>query len=200
MALTLPKEPIRQLIAELSGIPVSRVYWDGEAEKHIGPIAGKAGKITLNAPAIAELGTLEPRRTYEDTPEPKQTTEWGTHETVTLSIRADNFIGHGEAFDTLAKVRFGMKLPSSRAALRAADLAYIDSPMIVTRGNTVVDTRVISASSLDVRLAHLVTSVPTGALAEDGEEGWIEKVSSADPADPDDAPAFDLEFTKAPEP
>jgi hypothetical protein len=190
VGLLVPKEPIRTLIAALSGVPVSRVYWDGEPEKHIGPISGKAGKITLNVPARAENGTIEPRRTYTGGPTPTQTTEWGKHETMTLSIRADNFIGHGEAFDTLEKVRFRLGLPSSRAALRAADLAFVDAPLLVTRGTMVVDTRVVSSSVMDVRLAQVVSEVPEG---QDGNEGWIEKVSSASgPFDPD-APVYDLE-------
>lgn len=196
MGLLVPKEPIRALIAALSGVAASRVYWEGEAEKHIGPISGKAGKITLNATASETNGTLEPRRAYASSPTPEQTTTWGAHETLTLSIRADSFVGHDAAFDMLNKVRFALQLPSSRATLRAADLAFMDSPLLVPRGNVAVDNRIVSSATLDVRLAHVISSAPTDiAEGVDAYEGWIEKVSSGSPEDPENAPAYGLEFT-----
>lgn len=174
MALSIPKEEIRSLVATLSGIPASRVYWDGEPERPmLGPVSGKAGKITLNVPARAELGTIEPRYEYDGVTG-EQSEEWGAHETLTISIRADNFLGHGEAFDTLEKVRFRIARPTYRTQLRAADLAYIDSPSIVSL-DYAVDNRAISAASLDVRLAHMRSEAVSDATTS-GEESaeWIE--------------------------
>jgi hypothetical protein len=192
VALTVPLEPLRTLIASLSEIHVTRVYWQGEPEKHIGPVVGKSGKITLNVPARAINGTLEPRRAYTATPSPSQTVEWGAHRILTISIRADNFSGHGKAFDTLESVRVGLELPDGRASLRAADLAFVDAPLIIPR-DMVVDNRSVSSAIMDVRLAHMLSMSAVS-------EGWIDKVSSKSypPGDPATAPTYELEFTKIP--
>ncbi len=208
MALEIPVDAIRELVATLAGVAESRVYWHGEPEKHIGPIAGKAGKITLTMTASV-VGELEPRREYsvdmvvpewdpetEEEPDavavPKQTTEWGETETITVTIRADNFIGLGKAYDTLRKVRRGFRYPSALAALRDADLSYLESPSIQSLSNQAVDNRIISSAVMDVKLSFLASEVPEG---EDGNQGWIEKVSSKayPPGDPTTAPVYDLE-------
>lgn len=190
MALTVPTEEIRALIASLSGVALSRVRWSGEAEKTLGPIGGKAGKITLDVAARATNGTLEPRRTFNATTQTLEE-EWGAHRTLTINVRADNFLGHGEAFDLLEKVRFGLELPAGRAALRAAGLAYVDAPSIVPL-DLVVDNREVSSASLDVRVAQIASQDVTVAAGT----GWIEKVKSGPaPADPLAGNA-DLKFTK----
>lgn len=195
MAINVPREDIRTLVATLSGIPVSRVYWAGEAEKMAGPISGKAGKITLNVVARAINGTEEPRRTY-NAGTGKLDVEYGAHRTLTISMRADNFLGHGQAFDTIEAVRFRMARAASRSALLAADLAFVDAPSVVSLDYK-VDTREVSAASLDVRFAQVVNETDTA-----GAEDWIEKVSTAAaPADLDDVAAaefVDLTFTPVP--
>ncbi len=195
MALEIPVEAIRAVVATCSGIAASRVYWAGEPEKHIGPISGKAGKLTLTLSAVVE-GPLEPRREYDgEADPPTQTTEWGETETLTISIRADNFLGHGKAYDTLRKLKRGLRYPSSLAAFRAADLSYLEAPSIQSLSNQVVDNRVISSAAMDVRLSFVASEVPEGP---DGHEGWIEKVSSVDPPDWEEnpvVPVYDLEFT-----
>ena len=189
MGLAFPKEEIRALVAALSGVAASRVYWGGEPEHHIGPISGKAGKIVLNVVAIAENGGIEPRRYDEDG---TQKTEWGHNETVTISARADAFKGHGEAFDVLQNVRFRLKLPSSKKTLRAAGVVFVDAPSIVPLDSS-VDTREGNAASLDFRVARVPSEVPE----VDGDEGVIEKVISGDAPDPpSDAPAYGLVFTR----
>ncbi len=199
MALEIPVEAIRSLVAAVTGFPASRVYWQGEAEKHIGPISGKAGKLTLTMTSAVE-GPLEPRRTFDgEADPPTQTTEWGESEILTITIRADNFIGHGKAYDTLRKLKRGLRYPSSSAALLAADLAYLDAPSIQTLSNQAVDNRIISCAAMDVRLSFLASEVPDGP---DGHEGWIEKVSShnpptwGDPPEDTEVEVYDLDLTE----
>lgn len=192
MGHEVPREPLRALVASLSGVPASRVYWDGEPEKHLGPIAGKAGKIVLNVTARAANGEPEERREWNpDTLEYEL--EYGAQRTLTISVRAHNFLGFGEAYDLLEKVRMGLARKTSRATLRAVDLAYVDTPSIVQLPNSTVDTRVYSAASLDFRVSQLVTDAPdpTGVTGT-----WIEKVNKDNPPDPASAPVYDLEFTR----
>ncbi len=191
MAIDLPKEAIRQLIASLSGVPESRVRWRGEAEKATLSIDGKAGKITLNVVAMTEGNGLEARRVY-DVDTDTLTEQWGTTEELTVSVRADNFIGYGAAYDLLRKVRFAFPLPATAETLHAAGLAYIEAPSIVNLDYS-VDNRAVSAASLDLRFANLVTNEPTAVT-------FIAKVTSkAGPFTEEEIaalPVADLAFTK----
>lgn len=194
MATDLPIEAIRNLIATLSGVPASRVRWQNEAEKIALPIAGKAGKITLNVVTLGEPNGLEPRRQF-DAGTQKLTQQWGGIEEITVSVRVDNFLGRGTAYNLLRKVRFALMQwgGSSQAALNAAGLAYLDAPSIVNLDYE-VDNREVSSASLDVRLSQVITS--------DLEEmPWIEKVTSRSPPFTDEQvaalPAVGVRFTKS---
>lgn len=169
MASAVPKEALRSLIASLTGVPASRIYWAGEPEKPYLPIGGKSQKLTLNVVARATNGRLEVKRTY-DPDTNTQTEEWGAHRVLTISVRADNFVNAGEGFDTLEELRLKLELPSSRATLRAADLSYVDTQAIQTL-DLVIDEREISSAILDVRFMHLVQVDPVVAP-------FIEKVTA----------------------
>ncbi len=171
MATDVPREAIRSIVATLSGLPVDRIYWKGQAEKAVvGPFdGGKAGKITLNVVALAEGAGFEPRRSFDtDT----LTEESGRIDQLTISMRADNFAGLGKAFDLLQSVRLKFAKLSSRgsAILKGAELAYLGSPSIVNLDYK-VDNREVSAASMDILLAQ--------AIATEGEAvPWIEKLTS----------------------
>ncbi len=194
MATDLPKEVIRNLIASLSGISASRVRWQGEAEKASLPIGGKAGKITLNVVALPEGDAMEARRAY-DAGTKKLTQQWGAIEEVTISVRADNFLGAGEAYNLLRSVRFKFMQwgGTTQATLNAAGMAYIEA-LAITKLDYEVDTREVSAASLDIRLAQLITS-------EIEEIPWIEKVTSQSPSFTDEQaaalPVVGVKFTKS---
>lgn len=193
MSIDVPREAVRTLIATLSGVTSKRVYWAGEAERSIGPVGGKAQKVTIAVISRAEDGMLEPRRDFNEGTQ-TMTEEWGAHRVITISIRAENFLRAGEAYDTLEKVRFGLAMPDGRAALRAVDLAYIDAPMIQDLDG-VVDNREYSAAVLDVRCAHAASTDPR-------EVPWIEKLTSKPgpftTEEADELPVADLDFTIVP--
>ncbi len=197
MATDLPKEVIRTLVASLSGIPASRVRWQGEAERVALPIGGKSGKITLNVVALTEGDAMESRRAY-DAATKTLTQQWGATEEITISVRADNFLGAGEAYNLLRKVRFALMQwgGTTQATLNTAGLAYIEAPSI-TKLDYEVDNREISSASLDIRLANLITS-------ELQELPWIEKLTSKSPPFTDEQvaalPPVDLALTRTPTP
>lgn len=186
MPTELPKEPLRTLIASLTGIPISRVYWRGEPEKMTGPIGGKAGKITLQLTALAEGDGYEVRRALSGS---DLTERGGLTDIATISIRADNFLRYGEAFDLLRKLRLQLQQRDVKATLRASEMAYVDAPS-VTRLDYVEDNREVSAANLDMRVAHVATLEPTPI-------DWIERVTSKDAEDAT-SDTVDLDFTPVP--
>ena len=176
MAVEVPRDELRTLISTLSGVPESRVYWDGEPERTVGlwGASGKAGKITLDVVARASLGGEE-MRINDDEEE-----ILGGTRVLTISCRADNFLGMGEAFDTLEYVRLRLLRRSSRAALRDAGLAYVDAPSITTIDYS-VDNRAISSAVLDIRLSQVVTDAPPQEGPDATE--FIEKVTTKSTGD-----------------
>jgi hypothetical protein len=192
MASDIPREAIRTLVAQLTGVHVSCVNWQGEPEKALGPIGGKAGKITLNVTARRINGTEEARRTYDEDTQTSRV-RYGAHRFLTISIRADNFLGHGEAFDTLERLRLRLYRPASRKALRDVKCSFMDCPSIQAL-DRVVDNRAVSAASMDLRLQQVVVDAGDDGLGM--VEPWIEKVSSEEDPDPPTAPVYGLEFTK----
>ncbi len=170
MGVEVPVDAIRAIVSTLTGVPESRVYWDGEPERSVGlwGASGKAGKITLNVVSRALVGTEEMR--IDDNEEEII----GGTRILTISCRADNYLGMGEAFDLLERMRMGFLRRSVRKSLRDAGLAFLDAPLI-TNLDFSVDNRSISAANLDIRLSHIATDAPpqTGLDATH----FIEKVS-----------------------
>ncbi len=180
MSTDVPKEVLRTIVSTLTGVPESRIYWEGEPERTVGlwGAAGKAGKITLNVVSRALVGTEEMR--IDDNEEEII----GGTRVLTISCRADNYLNMGEAFDLLEKMRMGFLRRSARKALRDVGLAYLDAPLI-TNLDFSVDNRSISAANLDIRLSHVATDAPpqTGLDATH----FIEKVSRKAAVDIPDA-------------
>ncbi len=190
MSVEVPKEAIRAIVATLTGVPASRVNWDGEPERSVGlwGVSGQAGKITLNVVSRQFIGSEEMRINDDDEE------VIGATRILTISCRADNFLGLGEAFDLLEKMRIGFYRRSIRKTFRDAGLAFIDAPLI-TPLDMNVDNRAISSAIIDVRLAHIATDAPPQEGLDKTE--FIEKVSrkaAADIADVADEPVVYLPF------
>ncbi len=179
MSTDVPKEALRTIVSALTGVPESRVCWDGEPERAVGlwGAAGKAGKITLNVVSRALVGTEEMR--IDDNEEEII----GGTRVLTISCRADNYLGMGEAFDLLEKMRMGFLRRSARKALRDVGLAYLDAPLI-TNLDFSIDNRSISSANLDIRLTHVATDAPPQVGLDKTE--FIEKVSRKSAEDIDD--------------
>jgi hypothetical protein len=178
----IPTDEIADLIATLSGVARSRVYWDGEKEHAaIGPVSGKAGKIVLNVTARAINGREEVRQSYEvaNATQPAGLVEsWGAHRTLTISMRADNFLGHGEAFDLLEKVRVRLVRYSSREALRDVGLAFVEASSVQTISYN-VDNRAVSSARMDMRVAQVLVDRDVDASGNAVANSWIETADIA---------------------
>lgn len=184
MAYVVPVDAIRTIISTLSGVPESRVNWDGEPERSVGlwGASGAAGKITLDVLSRASNG--EPEMRIIDNVE-----VIGANRILTISCRADNFLQLGEAFDLLEKVRLGFMRRSIRKAFRDAGLAYLDA-VLITPIEYNVDTRAVSSAVLDIRLAQTVTDAPP----QDGDPlDKTEFIEKASRKSAEDIPDFDAE-------
>jgi hypothetical protein len=170
VSVEVPIEALRTIVATLSDIPATRIYWDGEPERAVGLFgaAGKAGKITLQVISRA-LNGGEEMRIDDDELEVV-----GVNRILTCSMRADNFLGLGEAFDLLEKIRMGLFRRSVRKALRDVGLSFVDAPLITTLDYN-VDNRAISSASLDIRFSQTATDAPPQTGLDTTE--FIEKVT-----------------------
>lgn len=176
MSVEVPQDEIRSVISKLSGVPESRINWDGEPERAVGlwGAAGQAGKITLSVVARLINGADE-MRVVDDV-------EIVTSNRIlTIGCRADNFLKMGDAFDTLEKIRIGLFRRSARKTLRDAGLAFVDAQTITTLDYD-VDNRVISSATLDLRLSQTVTDAPPQDGSLD-QTVFIEKASRKAPED-----------------
>jgi hypothetical protein len=171
---------VRSLVASISGVPVSRVYWDGEPEHAVGPISGAARKINLSILARSANGTLEPRYAYDGGTSTLNETH-GTHRQVTVTIKPEIIAATDDVGDLLEDLRVGLELPTNRATLRAADLAFVGATLINEAG------------VLDVELSQVISKSPTVPAGT----GWIEKVTTTD-GDPAPTEVVDLTFTRVP--
>lgn len=198
MSTDLPIEAIRTLIATCSELPSTHVVWDGEEEPAVmfGTTV-KAGKITLNPIAREIVGPEEILRTYDEGTGELVETYTGQR-IVTISCRADNFLGLGEAYDLLERVRIRLMFRSSRKALRDAGLSYVDAPSISVLDYQ-VDQRAISSANLDVRLQQSIFEVIDNETADPLDRGeTIEKVTSKSAEEVPNVPAapvVDFDYT-----
>jgi hypothetical protein len=175
---SVPKDEIKALIVTLSGLVASRVVWDGEVEKMVGPVSGRAGRIVLNVTARATNGREEVRRSLEDAvgDQPEGVVDsWGANRILTISMRADNFLGLGEAFDTLERLRMRLVREASRLALREVGLAFVEATNVIPI-NYNVDNRPISSASVDLRVAQTIVDRDEDDNGDAVANSWIENV------------------------
>lgn len=170
MATTVPKEPLRALVASLAGLPEAFVVWDGEPK---GPVdyAQDARRIVLNVVARRRVGEDEEVRAYP-TPSTTQITYRGQR-ALTVSVRAENY-GAQEGFDLLEDVRTVLGGDASRATLNASDLS-LSSIADVRNLPGKAGNRAISVAQMDLILNQLVTKVVTL-----NEAGYIETVEMSE--------------------
>lgn len=180
MSTGVPLEEIRSIFATLSGVPTSHIYWEGEPERSVGlwGNAGQAGKLTLDVVSRVLLGGWEVRLDDSDLE------IVGGTRILTISCRADAFIGLGKAFDLLEQIRIGFYRRSTRKSLRDAGLVFSDAPSI-TKLDYSVDNRAISSASLDIQFSQVPTDAPPQVGID--QTIFIEKVSRKEPEDIPDA-------------
>lgn len=158
MATDLPVAALKTVLANASGLPTSRIWWNVEEQAAFGPFedaAGiKAGALTCTPISREIVGVEEIRSTYDAVTGTFSELYVGARR-VTISIRADNFLGLGEAYDLLERLRVRLFLRSARRDLRAADLVFIDADSIVNLDYQ-VDNRHVSSANLDLRFRQVV--------------------------------------------
>lgn len=199
MSTDLPTDDVRWLVSNLTGVPEALVLWDGEGEPAVMFGApGTAGKITLNVISRETLGVEEVDHQYDEATR-ELTEEFAGQRVLTISCRADAFQGLGAADDVLERLRIRLMRRSSRKALRAVGLAFVDATSI-TSLNYEVDQRAVSSANLDIRLAQAISDAVDNETADPLDKGeTVEKVTSksADEVpDVETAPVVDLQFTQ----
>lgn len=174
--MSLPTDELRALFARLCDLPADVVYFDGEAEKHLGP-RGKAnrGKLVLNVAARAAVGTDDFSQQFEAPATLRRRHD--VYRVITITARLTIIQGPDEAIDVLERVRMGLRRPRALAELSAVDMALVDSPSIVNLDGYTND-RAISVAALDVRFAQAVSEDVTEEFQADpeseGTDTWIE--------------------------
>lgn len=171
MATTVPKESLRAIFATLSGLPASRVIWDGEPVPPATPtqVGAKTGRLVLNVVATRRLGEDEELREYP-TVDTTQITYRGFR-VRTISVRAEQFAGD-EGFDVLEDIRLGIGQNDTRDLLNAAGLSLASSEDVRTIDAS-AGNRAVSFATLDVLLNQTVSKVVTK-----NEAGFIESVKT----------------------
>lgn len=170
MSTTVPKEDLRAIFAILSGLPASRVIWDGEPVPPATPTeTGKTGRLVLNVVATRRLGEDEELREYP-TPDTTRLTYRGFR-VRTISVRAEQFAGD-EGFDVLEDIRLGIGQNDTRERLNAAGLSLASSEDVRTI-DAAAGNRAVSFATLDVLLNQTVSKVVTK-----NEAGYIESAKT----------------------
>lgn len=156
MATLLPKEPLRAIFVALSGLPSSRVIWDGEPKGWAGRTTnGKSGHLVLDLITTRKIGVDEETREYNVThaedaePKPLYTriTHSG-HRVRTVAVRAENYDAE-EGYDLLEQIRLGLGQDDTCQAFFDNDLALNDIEDIVNIGGA-AGNRAVSFASMDV--------------------------------------------------
>lgn len=171
MATSVPKEDLRAIFATLSGLPATRVIWDGEPVPPATPteVGGKTGRLVLNVVATRRLGEDEEIREYPTADTTKLTYRgWRVR---TISVRAEQFAGD-EGFDVLEDIRLGIGQDDTRALLNAAGLSLASSSDARTL-DAFAGNRAVSYATMDVLLNQTVSKSVTK-----NEAGFIESVKT----------------------
>ena len=125
MAVEVPREALRTIFVALSGLPASRVIWDGEPKQFPGKMAnGKSGMLVLDHIATAHVGVDEETKDY-DTPSAGQTTvTYSGYRVRTIQVKAENYEGYG--VDFLETLRMRIQGDDYADQLNAAGLSIND--------------------------------------------------------------------------
>ncbi len=177
MGTELPKEALRDIFVDLSGLPATRVLWDGEAKGFAGPTAGgETGHIILDCIATRRVGVDEELRDYEVEIAPgvfRTRITYRGQRVRTLNVRAECY-GNNDGADLLEDIRVRLGSDEVCAALNEADLSLNGDEDVQNVGGASAGNRAVSFASLDVIFNHAVSRV-VDVSAESGDT-FIESV------------------------
>ncbi len=177
MSTALPKEPLRAIFADLSGLPASRVLWSGEPKGFAGVTdAGKSGHLILKLTATRRIGVDEELHEYEVEALPDV---FVTRVTLsgfrvrTITVKAENYDGE-EGFDLLEEMRLALGSDDVCALLNAAGLSLNGDEGVVGIDASAGE-RTVKFAALDVLFNQSVSKV-TDRDAEATGDTFIESL------------------------
>ncbi len=170
MTTALPKEALRAIFVTLSGLPASRVIWDGEPKGWAGRTAsGKSGHLVLDLVATRQLGVDEETREYDVTVGENVYTRitHAGHRVRTIAVRAENYDAE-EGYDLLEQIRLGLGQDDTCALFNAAGVALNSVEDIVSLGGA-AGNRAVSFASMDLLLNQTVSRTYDVPVASTGD-------------------------------
>jgi hypothetical protein len=163
VSTSVPKEPLRALLASISGLPSAFIIWEGEPK---GPVdqSQLARRMILGVVARRRVGEDEEKRAY--VPDPANLPDglllqltFSGNRALTISVRVENY-AQEEGFDYLENIRTMLGADDVRATLNVSSLS-LASVADIRQFDSTAGNRKISVAQMDVLLNQRVEKVVT---------------------------------------
>ncbi len=161
--LGIDESVVKTLVSTLTGFPVAQVITEPvQPLPFVSPTL--KGQIFLTFKSLTQLGDDDFSRVFDEDLDVQIVTQKGNR-LWTLSVRMESYDPAVNAYYTLERLRTRLLRPSSLVPLRAANMTVCTSEAI-TELPTSYDSRVISAASIDFKMALFLLEVDD---TDDGE-------------------------------
>lgn len=178
--IRFPRAEIRDLIRELTELPVGNVVWDVERLPFVGVQNGKPGYwVELSVNSTRTKGVDDYRQSF-DSVKLRLNTLIYAYRLFRLEIKVGSNDIETAAFDVTELIRRRLRTVTAKAELHAANLALVKFYPTIDLPKA-ADNRTLSSSVLDLDVAWMVAEDPL-----DDSGNWVETVNSGGivPADP----------------
>ncbi len=162
MSSEVPREALRAIFVALSGLPASRVIWDGEPKQFPGRMAnGKSGMLVLDHIATAHLGVDQETEDFDVPTAGSTTVTYSGYRVRSIQVKAENYEGYG--VDFLEILRMRIQGDDYLDALTAAGLSINDIGNVNDIGGSEGNRRVAFATvdllfNQNVSIVEVVTT------------------------------------------